>query len=147
MSEAERAVVRNERVLAARAAAIFRAFERPELLAQWWGPKGFTNTFSEFAFQPGGRWIFVMHGPNGANYPNESAFREIVPGRKIVIEHRSEPQFTLTVVLEELGEGTRVSWEQAFVSADVAEKLRPLVEPANEQNLDRLQALLAREVE
>jgi uncharacterized protein YndB with AHSA1/START domain len=45
--------------------------------AQWWGPEGFANTFAQFEFKPGGRWVFVMHGPNGANYPNESVFREI----------------------------------------------------------------------
>ena len=29
------------------------------------GPKGFTNTFQEFDLRPGGRWPFVVHGPNG----------------------------------------------------------------------------------
>jgi len=28
------------------------------------------DTFGQFEFKPGGRWIFVMHGPNGANCPN-----------------------------------------------------------------------------
>jgi len=28
-----------------------------------------------------------MHGPNGANYPNESVFREVQPDTMIVIEH------------------------------------------------------------
>jgi uncharacterized protein YndB with AHSA1/START domain len=35
------------------------------------GPKDFTHTFEQFEFKPGGRWVLVMHGPNGANYPNE----------------------------------------------------------------------------
>jgi len=40
-----------------------------------------------------------MHGPNGANYPNENVFRAIEPDTKIVIEHDSPPRITLTVTL------------------------------------------------
>ncbi|WP_437813682.1 SRPBCC domain-containing protein [Sorangium sp. So ce1078] len=81
--------VSTERVLSASPRKVFAAFEQPDQLAQWWGPKDFTNTFEQFDFNPGGRWVFVMHGPNGANYPNESVFREIQPDAKIVIQVRS----------------------------------------------------------
>ncbi len=69
------AVVSAERVLSFTTRQVFAAFAQPEQLAQWWGPKDFTNTFEQFEFAPGGRWVFVMHGPNGANYANESVFR------------------------------------------------------------------------
>jgi uncharacterized protein YndB with AHSA1/START domain len=65
------AAVSTERVLSANPRKVFAAFEQPDQLAQWWGPKDFTNTFEQFEFKPGGRWVFVMHGPNGANYPND----------------------------------------------------------------------------
>jgi uncharacterized protein YndB with AHSA1/START domain len=133
----------NTRLIAASPRAIFAAFERPDKLAKWWGPDGFTNTFQTFEFKPGGRWVHVMHGPNGANYPNESVFREIERDRKIVIEHVFVPWFTLTVTLTAEGDQTRLDWVQAFESAEVAEKFRPLAETANEQNLDRLEAVLA----
>ena len=45
---------------------------------QWWGPNGFTNTFHEFDLRPGGAWRFIMHGPDGTDYPNESVFVEVV---------------------------------------------------------------------
>ena len=137
------AVIYNERVLTSSPRKILAAFENAECLAQWWGPSGFTNTFEQFEFKPGGRWVFVMHGPNGANYPNESVFREIQPDTKIVIEHVVTPWFTLTVTLAPRGDKTHLAWEQKFESAEVAAKLRPICDPANEQNLDRLQALLA----
>ena len=73
------AAVSTERLFSANPRKVFAAFEQPDRLAQWWGPSGFTNTFEQFEFKPGGRWVFVMHGPNGANYPNESVFREIQP--------------------------------------------------------------------
>jgi uncharacterized protein YndB with AHSA1/START domain len=139
------AVISTERVLSSPPRAVFAAFEQPEHLAQWWGPKDFTNTFEHFEFKPGGRWVFVMHGPNGANYPNESVFREIQPDTRIVIEHVVEPRFRLTVTLTARGVQTHLAWDQEFESPEVAAKFRPLCTTANEQNLDRLQSLLARE--
>ena len=139
------AVISNERVLSCSPRKIFAAFEDPSCVAQWWGPNGFTNTFEQFEFKPGGRWVFVMHGPDGVNYPNECVFRQILPDTKIVIEHVVKPLFTLTVKLTARGDQTHLSWDQEFESPEVATKLRPICAPANEQNLDRLQALLASE--
>ncbi len=67
------AAVSTERLLSATPRKVFSAFEQADLLAQWWGPSGFTNTFEQFEFKPGGRWVFVMHGPNGANRPRASS--------------------------------------------------------------------------
>lgn len=133
----------NERVLSASPSAIFAAFENPNCLARWWGPNGFTNTFEQFEFKPGGRWAFVMHGPNGANYPNDNVFREIVPHARIVIEHVAQPWYRLTVTLTARGNQTHLGWLQEFASPEFAAKMRPLCQPANEQNLDRLEAILA----
>jgi uncharacterized protein YndB with AHSA1/START domain len=133
----------TERVLSASPREIFAAFEHPDRLARWWGPDGFTNTFEQFEFRPGGRWVFVMHGPNGADYPNESVFREIQPDVRIVIEHVVKPWFTLTVTLTARGEQTHLAWVQEFESAEVANQLRSICEPSNEQNLDRLASVLA----
>lgn len=139
------ASIRNERLLPASPRQVFAAFEQPALLAQWWGPSGFTNTFEQFDFRPGGRWVFVMHGPDGASYPNESVFREIQPDTRIVIEHVVQPWFRLTVNLAARDGNTHLAWAQEFESPEMAAKMRPLCETANEQNLDRLQALLAKE--
>jgi uncharacterized protein YndB with AHSA1/START domain len=137
------AAVSTERVISATPRTVFTAFEQPELLAQWWGPDGFTNTFEQFEFRPGGRWIFVMHGPNGATFPNESVFREIQPDTRIVIEHVVKPWYLLTVTLTAHDDQIQLSWVQEFETPEVAAKMRPLSESANEQVLDRLQMLLA----
>ena len=55
-------------------ARVFQAFAQPEQLVRWRGPAGFSNSFETFEFRPGGRWKYVMHGPDGKNYPNESVF-------------------------------------------------------------------------
>ena len=139
------AAVGTERLLSASPRTVFAAFEQPARLAQWWGPSGFTSTFEQFEFKPGGRWVFVMHGPNGASYPNESVFREIQPDSRIVIEHVVKPWFRLTVTLTARGDGTLLAWLQEFESPEVAAKMRGLCDTANEQNLDRLQSFLASE--
>lgn len=56
---------------------VFAAFSDPGRLARWWGPAGFTNTFTNCEFKAGGRWSFIMHGPDGKNYKNEIVFRGI----------------------------------------------------------------------
>jgi uncharacterized protein YndB with AHSA1/START domain len=147
MSEANdaSAAVATERLFSATPREVFAAFEQPDRLARWWGPSGFTNTFERFEFRPGGRWVFVMHGLNGASYPNESVFREIELDARIVIEHVVKPWYRLTVTLADHGGETHLAWVQEFESPEAAAKMRRITEPANEQNLDRLQSLLASE--
>lgn len=137
------ATLRTSRLIRATPSQVFAAFAQPERLARWWGPKDFTNTFQVFEFRPGGRWAFVMHAPDGANYPNESIFREIVPDRRIVIEHVVPPHFRLGLTLTPRAQGTEIDWVQTFQSAAIAERFRAIASPANEQNLDRLAAELA----
>ncbi|MGB7597641.1 MAG: SRPBCC family protein [Gallionella sp.] len=125
---------------------VYAAFADPSRLAKWWGPKDFTNTFETFEFRAGGSWKFIMHGPDGSNYPNDSVFRELEPGEKIVIQHVSAPHFTLTVSLLPGKEGTQVLWVQEFEDARVAAAIRHIAEPGNEQNLDRLHTHLRGEL-
>ena len=100
------------RYFAASPATLFEAIRNPERLIRWWGPLGFTNRFHAFDFQPGGEWRFDMIGPDGTVHPNESRFAR--------------------------NGGTQVLWEQDFPDDTVAQAIAPIVEPANEQNLDRL---------
>lgn len=121
-------------------AAIFAAIADPKRLALWWGPDGFTNTFETFEFRQGGLWKFSMHGPDGRIYPNESQFVTVVPNSKVIVQHLSAPHFELSITLLAQPEGTTVLWEQRFDDPAVAASVRHIVEPANEQNLDRLTA-------
>lgn len=125
---------------------IFAAFAAAERLAAWWGPSGFTNTFEQFEFIENGLWKFVMHGPDGTNYPNEAIFSTIEAGKKIVIRHTNMPNFTLTVTLQAKASACLLTWLQEFDDAQFAANVRAIVEPANEQNLDRLQLHLQGEL-
>lgn len=135
----------TSREIPARVEDVFAAISDPQRLARWWGPAGFTNTFSVCEFENGGRWSFIMHGPDGRNYPNENVFAEIEAPRKVIVRHVVEPLFRLTIVLAPSAAGTVVSWSQAFESAEVASRVESIVVPANEQNLDRLSAEVLRQ--
>jgi hypothetical protein len=60
----------------------------------------------------------------------------------VVVDHTCAPLFRLTITLEPEGHGTRVHWLQVFEDAAFAQAMKHILEPANEQNLDRLGAEL-----
>lgn len=137
-SRKQNGTLQTQRILPYAPDEIYAAFSDPDCLATWWGPNDFTNTFEIFEFKIGGTWKFLMHGPDGHDYPNTCVFRNLAAGEKLVIEHISAPRFTLSVSLSPSEEGTQVVWVQAFDDPAVAEAVRHIAEPGNEQNLDRL---------
>ena len=134
----------STRVFDAPRERVFRAFSDPSLLARWWGPKAFTNTFHEFDFRPGGAWRFVMHGPDGTDYRNATDFIEVVSPERVVLDHlRPMHRFQMTMTFAEEAGRTRLTWRMLFEFAAELERVRAFIPAANEQNFDRLQALLA----
>lgn len=138
----EENVVINSRIFDFPREVVFKAWTTSEQLARWWGPKGFTNTFHEFDFISGGQWRFVMHGPNGVDYPNHSTFEEIVPLERIVIRHLNTPEFLLTATFDEMDGQTKLTWRQQFMKWAAFEQTKSYLNEANEQNFDRLNDLL-----
>jgi len=125
---------------------VFAAFTDPKHLSQWWGPDGFTTTTSSFDMRPGGVWRFVMHGPDGRDYQNRITYEEIVPPERIVYRHGGgadvEPvQFRQTIVFEDLGRRTRITWRGDFPSA--AERDRVIKEYGADKGLMQTLARLA----
>lgn len=99
-------------------ALVWKAWTRPEHIALWWGPDGFTNTIHKMEVEPGGEWYFIMHGPDGTDFRNKSIFREIIPLKKIVYEHITGPRFLATVEFTPMGEQTQIRWQMVFHSAE-----------------------------
>lgn len=135
------------RVLPYSPEAIFSAFASAPVLASWWGPDGFTNTFEVFDFTVGGKWIFTMHGPDGTNYANTSYFEALEPGKLVVIRHDCPPYFTLTVRLSKVDGGTNLTWDQTFDDAATAQVVKARVGTANEENLNRLTLALGQGIQ
>ncbi len=113
------------RVLHAPRELVWRAWTEPQHVAQWWGPRGFTTTTKRHDFRVGGYWEHVMHGPDGANYPNKSKFVEIVPQERITYAHGGGHEdgpgatFTATWTFEAVeGDKTRLTGRMVFPSKD-----------------------------
>lgn len=133
----------NRRTVGAPIAAVFSAFSDADRLASWWGPDGFTNTFHEFDFRSGGRWRYTMHGPDGADYHNESDVVEVVKNTRIVLRHlQPTHRFYLVMTFERMRLATEVTWRMTFQDSTEVTRLRTFLEAANEQNLDRLAAVV-----
>jgi uncharacterized protein YndB with AHSA1/START domain len=122
---------------------VYRAWTDPNHLKNWWGPNGFTNTFNEFDLRIGGKWSFVMHGPEGGNYNNEVEFTRIEKPNLIAWKRHSKPLFQVVAEFEEVSADlTRIVFRMIFDTVDECDKLRPFVVDKNEENFDRLEAEL-----
>ena len=133
----------NSRKLMHPVERIFEAFSDPDKLAVWWGPKGFKNTFHRFEFKPGGQWLFTMHSPDGRDFENESVFKAIIEPTGIVMEHICAPKFVLEISLTDIPGGTQLLWTQRFETAEMRDRVVRYAGNGNEENLDRLESVLA----
>lgn len=133
----------STRVFNATQQSLFQAWANPQHLKNWWGPKGFTNTFNEFDFREGGKWSFIMHGPDKGNYANECEFIKIIEPSLITWKRHSKPLFQVVATFEEINsKQSKLVFKMIFDTAEECEKLKPFVVDKNEENFDKLEALL-----
>lgn len=122
---------------------VYQAWTEPEYLQVWWGPKGFTNTFNTFDFREGGKWDFIMHGPDKGRYHNQCTFMFIREPELLVWDRQSKPIFQVEVNFDELdAERTKVTFKQKFTTAEACDKIRKYTVGKNDENFDRLEAVL-----
>jgi uncharacterized protein YndB with AHSA1/START domain len=111
---------------------------------RWWGPRGFTNTAIEMSVKPGGLWRFVMHGPDGVDYPNRVRFIEVVPNERLVYDHGDDSDapamFQVTVTFERVGTGqTKLTMRSLFPTAEAVEAVKKFgAVEGGKQTLERL---------
>lgn len=134
----------STRLFACTPEQMWHAWSDPQALAQWWGPKGFTNTFHEFDFQPGGQWRFLMHSPNGVDFFNHCVFVDLSKPSKIVIDHLADMhKFRIIALFTEEAGQTRVDFRMIFDTPDECTTVRSVAEPSNVELFDRLTDVLA----
>lgn len=135
----------SSRVVNAPKELVFRAWSDPEHLKNWWGPAGFTNTFNEFDFRVGGKWSFIMHGPDKGNYQNECEFIKIEEPSLIAWKRYSKPLFQVLATFEELSASkTKLVFKMLFDSAHECSKIKSFAVDKNEENFDKLELELSK---
>jgi uncharacterized protein YndB with AHSA1/START domain len=122
---------------------LYHAWTNPGILAKWWGPTGFTNTFHEYNLRPGGHWKFVMHAPDKGNYNNECVFLDIDAPYRLLWNHVSPPEFQVEASFTEEKDGrATVVFKMVFETPEAYNKLIDFVPEKNEENFNRLEAEL-----
>jgi uncharacterized protein YndB with AHSA1/START domain len=127
---------------------VWIAWTDPRHIAHWWGPNGFRNTIHAMDVKPGGVWRFIMHGPDGTDYPNKIVYREVVRPERLVYDHSGDEEgdihsFRATVTLSERNGKTEIVMASTFPSIaarDAVLKFGAL--DGGCQTLDRLAAYL-----
>lgn len=79
------------RVIDAPRSRVFRAWTEPTLLQQWWAPHGMTTPECEMNLWVGGLFRTLMRAPDGAEYPTQGVFLEIVAPRRLVFTDAFTP--------------------------------------------------------
>lgn len=137
--------IRSTRIVNFSRELVYTAWTDPKHLKNWWGPAGFTNTFNEFDLRIGGKWSFIMHGPDKGNYHNEVEFIEIDKPALIAWKRHSKPIFQVVAAFEEAaGDKTKIIFRMLFTSADECNKVKKFAVDKNEENFDRLEVELVK---
>jgi uncharacterized protein YndB with AHSA1/START domain len=116
------------RLLNAPQELVWEVWTKPEHITHWWGPIGFSVTTHEMSLQPGGVWRFMMHGPDGRNYPNKIVFIEVKKPELLVYKHTGEEEtedirFHVTVNFEKQGNKTKLTMHSLFDSPEELERV------------------------
>lgn len=136
-----------ERIIDAPRELVFKAWTDPKQVAQWWGPKYFTNPICELDVRPGGAILIHMAGPDGTVYPMTGTFDEIVEPERLVMttgafeDEEGNPQLEdiTTVTFTEYEGKTKLTVHAVVTKAALAaEGALAGMEQGWSESLDRL---------
>jgi len=141
----------TERVFDAPRERVFAVYTDPELIPEWWGPRGTTATVDEMDVRPGGRWRFLIRNSDGSEVPAmHGTYREVMPPERLVqtFEWEGMPGHVSvdTVTFEDLGDRTKVVTTSIFHTTEERDgMLESGMEHGLGETYDRLEELLARD--
>jgi uncharacterized protein YndB with AHSA1/START domain len=141
--------IRTERIFDAPRDRVFAAYTDPELIPQWWGPRGMTTIVDQMDVRTGGRWRFVMRESDGSESGFHGTYREVTPHERIVqtFEWEGMPGHVSvdTAVFEDLGDRTKIVTTSLFHTTEERDgMLESGMEGGMSETYDRLEELLGR---
>ncbi len=127
---------------------VWDAWTDPKQVAQWWGPRGFTLTTHHKDVRTGGSWNYIMHGPDGVDYPNTTQFLEVEKYSRLVYDHGAHenqpPLFRVTVNFSEKAGKTKMEMTMALATAEAANETKKFIKKAGgDSTWDRLAEFLS----
>ena len=146
------ATVEIVRVFDAPRALVWQAWTDPAMMAQWFGPRGFTSSVPGLDVRVGGNLRIVMHGPDGNDYPMKGIFREVTPPQRLVFSniaidhdgnHLLEGETTVTLS-EQDGKTTLTVKSHAVGRVPIAPQMLAGMEAGWMQSIDKLEELMTR---
>ncbi len=141
--------IRIERVFDAPRDRVFAVYTDPNLIPEWWGPRGTTAIVDEMDVRTGGRWRFVMRNSDGSESGFRGAYREVTAPERIVQTFEWEPMAghvsVETATFEDLGDRTKVTTTSLFHTPEERDgMLASGMEGGLSETYARLDELLAR---
>lgn len=140
-----------ERIVNASQELVYEVWTNPEHLAKWYGPNGFTITTKSMEVKPDGIWSYIMHGPDGRDYPNKIIFIEVVKPERLVYRQMDddpdlEPvDFQTTTTFEKIDDNTtKVTMHGTFKSAEDLKRVSRTYHAVEggHQTMDKMAALV-----
>ena len=129
---------------------VWQAWADPNMLAQWFGPRGFTSSVPQWELRAGGALRIVMHGPDGNDYPMKGVFAEVKPPERLVFtsiaidgdgNHLLEGETTMTLS-ESGGKTTMILLSHAVGRVPMAPQMLAGMEAGWTQSIDKMQQML-----
>ncbi len=151
MTNEERELVLT-RVFDAPRELVFKAWTDPKQVAQWWGPRGFTNPVCDLDVRPGGAIRIHMRGPDGTVYPMTGVYNEVVEPERLVftsaaLDADGNPMFevlTTVTFAEQSGKTKQILRARVIKSTAEAAPYIKGMEAGWTQSLERLAESLAK---
>jgi uncharacterized protein YndB with AHSA1/START domain len=63
---------------------VWHVWNDPELMKQWWSPKGYTAPVIKNDLRVGGTFFLSMKSPKGETFYNTGTYKEVVPRERIL---------------------------------------------------------------
>jgi uncharacterized protein YndB with AHSA1/START domain len=141
--------IRVEREFDAPRDRVFAIYTDPELVPEWWGPRGTTTIVDVMDVRAGGSWRFVARESDGSETAFRGTYREVTPPERIVqtFEWEGMPGHVSveTAEFEDLGDRTRVVTTSTFHTTEERDgMLGSGMEGGMNETYQRLDELLAR---
>ncbi len=137
-----------ERIFEAPRDRVFAAYTDPELIPEWWGPRGTAAIVDRMDVRAGGDWRFVIRNSDGSETGFRGTYREVTAPERIVqtFEWEGMPGYISveTATFEDLGDRTKVVTTSIFHTTEERDgMLQSGMEGGLNETYARLDELLA----